>query len=108
VQPQQLSTLLHLPIHRSSSLSRKSATIFDQGTIPEPSTPHIDKEVALVARTAAFVDIYARISQIAEMHTSLYATLFFQVLLGIASGILIGSCARASLRCAACRIVIID
>ena len=38
-------------------LSRKSATIFGQGTIPEPSTPHIGREVALVARTAAFVYI---------------------------------------------------
>jgi hypothetical protein len=28
-----------------------------QGTIPEPSTPHIGREVALVARTAAFVYI---------------------------------------------------
>ena len=38
-------------------LSRKSATIFGQGTTPEPSTPHIGREVALVARTAAFVYI---------------------------------------------------
>ena len=38
-------------------MSRKSATIFGQGTIPEPSTPHIGREVALVARTAAFVYI---------------------------------------------------
>ena len=38
-------------------LSRKTATIFGQRTIPEPSTPHIGKEVALVARTAAFVYI---------------------------------------------------
>jgi hypothetical protein len=38
-------------------VSRKSATIFGQGTIPEPSTPHIGREVALVARTAAFVYI---------------------------------------------------
>ena len=36
-------------------LSLKTATIFGQGTIPEPSTPHIGKEVVLVARTAAFV-----------------------------------------------------
>jgi hypothetical protein len=36
-------------------MSRKTATISDQGTIPEPSTPHIGKEVALVARTVAFV-----------------------------------------------------
>jgi hypothetical protein len=40
-----------------SVLSRKSATIFGQGTIPEPSTPHIGREVELVARTAAFVYI---------------------------------------------------
>ena len=33
-------------------MSRKTATISDQGTIPEPS---IGKEVALVARTVAFV-----------------------------------------------------
>jgi hypothetical protein len=38
-------------------VSRKSATIFGQGTIPEPSTPHIGREVALVARTAAIVYI---------------------------------------------------
>jgi hypothetical protein len=55
-------------------LSRKSDTIFGQGTIPEPSTSHIGKGVALVARTAAFVYIYARISQIAEMTLSFYAT----------------------------------
>src|SRR5271156_109515 len=55
-------------------MSRKSATIFGQGAIPEPSTPHIGREVALVARTAAFVYIYARISQIAEIRTSFYAT----------------------------------
>ena len=45
-------------------MSRKSATIFGQGTIPEPSTPHIDREVALVAQTAA------RIPRIAEMTLS--------------------------------------
>jgi hypothetical protein len=38
-------------------LSRKSATIFGQETIPELSTPHIGREVALVARTAALVYI---------------------------------------------------
>jgi hypothetical protein len=48
-------------------VSRKSATIFGQGTIPELSTSHIGKGVALVARAAAFVYIYARIPQIAEM-----------------------------------------
>jgi hypothetical protein len=40
----------------------------------EPSTPHIGKGVALVAQAAALVYIYARISQIAEIHTSSYAT----------------------------------
>ena len=55
-------------------LSRKSATIFGKGTIPEPSTSHIGKGVALVAQTTAFVYIYARISQIAEMTLSFYAT----------------------------------
>jgi hypothetical protein len=45
-------SLFRVPI-----LSRKSATIFGQGTIPEPSTPHIGREVALVAWTAAFVYI---------------------------------------------------
>jgi hypothetical protein len=38
-------------------VSQKSATIFGQGTIPKPSTPHIGREVALVARTVAFVYI---------------------------------------------------
>ena len=38
-------------------LSRKSVTIFDQGTIPEPSTPHIGKGVALVAQAATLVYI---------------------------------------------------
>jgi hypothetical protein len=46
---------LLLEVH--SSMSRKSATIFGQGAIPEPSTLHIGREVALVARTAAFVYI---------------------------------------------------
>jgi hypothetical protein len=36
------------------TLSRKTATIFGQGTIPEPSTPHIGKEVALVAPDSSF------------------------------------------------------
>src|SRR2546421_11815240 len=58
----------------SFSVSRKSDTIFGQGTIPEPSTSHIGNGVALVARTAAFVYIYARISQIAEMTLSFHAT----------------------------------
>jgi hypothetical protein len=55
-------------------LSRKSATIFGKGTIPEPSESHIGKGVALVAQTAAFVYIYARIPQIAEMTLSFHAT----------------------------------
>src|SRR5271156_2636631 len=55
-------------------MSRKSATIFGTGTIPEPSGSHIGKGVALVARTAAFVYIYARIPQIAEMTLSFHAT----------------------------------
>jgi hypothetical protein len=38
-------------------MSRKSATIFDEGLIPEPSTPHIGKGVALVALTATLVYI---------------------------------------------------
>jgi hypothetical protein len=56
-------------------LSRKSATIFGMGTIPEPSGSHIGKGVALVAQTTAFVYIYARIPQIAEMRLSFHATL---------------------------------
>jgi hypothetical protein len=56
------------------SLSRETDTILGQGTIPEPSTPHIGKGVALVAQTASFVYIYARISQIAEMTLSFHVT----------------------------------
>jgi hypothetical protein len=41
----------------SGPVSRKSATIVGQGTIPEPSTPHIGKGVALVALTATLVYI---------------------------------------------------
>ena len=55
-------------------VSRKSDTIFGQGTIPEPSASHIGKGVALVALAAAFVYIYARIPQIVEMTLSFYAT----------------------------------
>jgi hypothetical protein len=40
----------------------------------ESPTPHIGKGVALVAGTAAFVYIYARIPQIVEMTLSFYAT----------------------------------
>jgi hypothetical protein len=54
-------------------VSRKSATIFDQGTIPESSTPYIGKGVALVALTATLVYIYARIPQIAVNQRSFYA-----------------------------------
>ena len=54
--------------------SQKSVTILGRRTIPEPSTPHIGREVALVARTAAFVYIYARIPQIEEMTRSFHAT----------------------------------
>jgi hypothetical protein len=42
---------------RIAMVSRKSATIVGQGTIPEPSTPHIGKGVALVAQTATLVYI---------------------------------------------------
>jgi hypothetical protein len=48
--------------------------IFGRGTIPEPSTSHIGQGVALDAQTIAFVYIYARIPQIAEMTLSFYAT----------------------------------
>jgi hypothetical protein len=50
-------------------LSRKSDTIFGQGTILEPSMPHIGREVAFVAQAATLVYINARPSQIAEMIT---------------------------------------
>jgi hypothetical protein len=50
-------------------MSRKSDTIFSQGTILEPSMPHIGREVALVAQAATLVYINARPSQIAEMIT---------------------------------------
>jgi hypothetical protein len=55
-------------------LSRETATIFGRGTILEPSTSHIGQGVALVAQTAAFVYIYVRISQIAEMTGSFHVT----------------------------------
>jgi hypothetical protein len=58
----------------TQKVSRKSDIIFGQRTIPEPSTIHIGKGVALDAETASLVYIYARISQIAEIHTSFYAT----------------------------------
>jgi hypothetical protein len=52
-------------------VSRKSDTIFSQGTILELSMPHIlvGREVALVAQAATLVYINARPSQIAEMIT---------------------------------------
>ena len=55
-------------------MSRKSDIISGQGTMPEPSTSHIGQGVALDAPTAVLVYIYARISQIAEIHTSFYVT----------------------------------
>jgi hypothetical protein len=42
---------------RCRRVSRKSAVIFGQKIIQEPSTFHIDRKMALVARTAAFVYI---------------------------------------------------
>jgi hypothetical protein len=68
---------LHLPFDCSETwdqVSRKSDTTFSQGTIPELSTSHIGKGVALVALAAAFVYIYARIPQIEEMTLSFHAT----------------------------------
>jgi hypothetical protein len=43
--------------------------MFGQGTIPEPSMPHIGREVALVAQVATLVYINARPSQIAGIIT---------------------------------------
>jgi len=51
-------------------VSRKSDTIFGQRTVPGPSTTHIGKGVALDAQAEAFVYIYGRIPQIAEMTLS--------------------------------------
>src|SRR4051812_8460396 len=48
----------------------------ERGTIPEPSASHIGKGVAPVAQRAAFVYIYARIPQIAEMTLSFHATIY--------------------------------
>jgi hypothetical protein len=64
----------HMSGRLAVPMSRKSATTFGQGTMLEPSTSHIGKGVALVAQAAAFVYIYARISQIAEMTLSFHAT----------------------------------
>jgi hypothetical protein len=50
-----------VPSAKRAPCVTESATIFGRGTIP--STSHIGKGVALVAQTAAFVYIYARISQ---------------------------------------------
>jgi hypothetical protein len=73
------------PDRLAHKVSRKSATIFGQGTIPELSTSHIGKGVALVARAAAFVYIYARIPQIAEMTLKLPRNIRRSVFSGIAS-----------------------
>ena len=56
------------------ALVTESDTIFGQGTILKPTPFHIGREVALDAQAAALVYIYARISQIAEIHTSFYVT----------------------------------
>jgi hypothetical protein len=55
VVDQRASTLLSIclsdPQGRDiAAVSRKTATTFGQGTTPEASTPHIGREVALVAR----------------------------------------------------------
>jgi hypothetical protein len=42
--------------------------------ILKPSAFHIGRRRALDAQAASFVYIYARIPQIAEIHTSFYAT----------------------------------
>ena len=60
------NTLLYLLI---SDCHGNSDTRFVQGTILEPSTSHIGREVALVAWATALVYINARHSQIAEMIT---------------------------------------
>jgi hypothetical protein len=62
-------TLLLLEDISQGDMSRKSDTIFGQGTILELSMPHIGREVALVAQAATLVYINARPSQIAEMIT---------------------------------------
>jgi hypothetical protein len=66
--------LINKLIELRDNLSRKSDTTFSQGTIPELPTSHIGKGAALVALAAAFVYIYARIPQIAEMTLSFHAT----------------------------------
>src|SRR5271163_367073 len=56
----------------------ESGTIFGEGTIPEPSTPHIGKGVALVAQAAApvYPRVYRRstISDSTNDHSSFHAT----------------------------------
>src|SRR5271163_3310019 len=56
----------------------ESGTIFGEGTIPEPSTPHIGKGVALVAQAAApvYPRVYRRstISDSTNDHSYFYAT----------------------------------
>jgi hypothetical protein len=61
-------------ICRKAVCHGNSDTTFGQGTILEPSTSHISGEVELAAWATALVYIYARISQIAEIHTSFSAT----------------------------------
>ena len=61
----------------------ESGTIFGEGTIPEPSTPHIGKGVALVAQAAApvYPRVYRRstISDSTNDHSSFYATVMSPV-----------------------------
>jgi hypothetical protein len=68
---------------RFYQLSRKLATIFSKGTIPEPSASHIGKGVALIARAAAFVYIYVRIPQIAKITLSFYAKPIITIFSGL-------------------------
>jgi hypothetical protein len=52
-------------------------------TILKPTAFHIGRKRALDAQAAAFVYIYARIPQIAEIHTSFYATWTEQASAGV-------------------------
>src|SRR5271170_6609238 len=67
------------PAYCIASCHVESGTIFGKGTIPEPSTPHIGKGVALVAQAAApvYPRVYRRsaISDSTNDHSSFYATL---------------------------------
>jgi hypothetical protein len=62
----------------NEALSRGTDTILGQGTMLEPSTPHIGKGVALVAQAAApvYPRVYRRptISDSRNDHSSFYAT----------------------------------